>query len=211
LYEADWFNQRVRRISSALPGFSVNDVLIASEDGTEVYVFDNGGKHLRTLDALTQAVRYQFSYDTEGRLITISDGDNNGTTVERDPGGNVRAIVGPYGQRTTVTVDANGYLASIKNPANEQNTFSYSVDGLITTMTNPRNHAWVIAYDNLGRLASDHDPAGGFKVLTRTETNDSFTVALGTALERTNRYEVISLPNGGRKRVYTYPTGLRAE
>lgn len=211
LYESDWFNQRVRRISSAFPGSSLNEVLITSDDGTEVYVFDNGGQHLRTLDAFTQALLYQFSYDPQGRLLTITDVDNNVTTVQHQASGNPSGILGPYGQLTLLTADANGYLASVTNPANEEWAFSYAAGGLLTSVTKPRGNTWNLAYDNLGRLTSDIDPAGGAKLLTRTETNDSYTVSLGTLLERTNRYEVTSLPSGGRRRIHEFPSGLQTE
>src|SRR5262249_52112485 len=60
LYIGDYYNNRVRRVAPALPGFSLGDRLIPSEDGSEIYVFNSVGRHLRTLDALTNAVRYQF-------------------------------------------------------------------------------------------------------------------------------------------------------
>jgi hypothetical protein len=43
-------------------------LLVAAEDGSEVYLFDADGRHLRTLDALTGAVRFEFAYDDTGQL-----------------------------------------------------------------------------------------------------------------------------------------------
>src|SRR5206468_709752 len=74
LYIADFYNYRVRRVASALPGFASGDSLIASEDGGEVYVIDAGGRHLRTLDAFSGATLYQFAYDGAGRLSSVTDG-----------------------------------------------------------------------------------------------------------------------------------------
>ena len=211
LYIADWANQRIRRVNSALPGFSATDLLIPSENGAAIYVFDNSGRHLRTVNTLTRAVQYQFAYDLQSQLASITDGDTNVTIIERDAGGNLTALVGPFGQRTTLTVDADKYLATVKNPANEQTTLVYTPDGLLTSVTNPRTNTWLINYDELGRLTNDLDPAGGFKRLSRVDTTNSFTVAIGTALQRTNRYEVINLPNGDRKRIHTVPTGEQRE
>ena len=90
---------------------------IASTDGRQLYRFDANGRHLSTVDALTGATLYTFGYDSAGRLIKITDADNNGTTIERDGNGNPTAIVAPFGQRTTLTVDGNGWLASATNPA----------------------------------------------------------------------------------------------
>ncbi|MEO8135100.1 MAG: hypothetical protein ABI831_14095, partial [Betaproteobacteria bacterium] len=94
---ADFGNHRIRKVRPPLPGVSVTDFLIASEDGGEIYVFDSDGRHLRTLDALTGAVRFQFAYTGAGRLTGITDGDGNVTTIERDAGNNPSAIVAPFG------------------------------------------------------------------------------------------------------------------
>lgn len=211
LYEADWFNQRVRKIRSALPGFSVNDSVIPSEDGHEVYIFDNSGRHLRTLDAFTRAVRYEFSYDSQHGLSGVTDGDGNLTAIERDPNGSPTAVISPYGQRTELVVSALGDLVSIRNPAGESTTLAYNSGGLLALMTDPRTNVWTFEYDSLGRLTRDADPAGGYQLLTRAETTNGPVVAISTALARTNRIEVSDLPTGGHKRLYTYPTGLQAE
>jgi YD repeat-containing protein len=63
------------------------ETLIAAEDGGKVFVFDESGRHRRTLDGLTGAVRHAFTDDSEGRLTAITDGDNRVTTIERDATG----------------------------------------------------------------------------------------------------------------------------
>jgi len=74
--------------------------LVIHESGSEVYVFDSTGRHLLTRDALTAAVVYEFKYDTNGRLKTVTDSAGNVTAIQRDANGNVTTIVGPYGQKT---------------------------------------------------------------------------------------------------------------
>src|SRR5262249_37761500 len=86
---------RVRRVAQILPGLALGDRLIPSEDGSEVYIFNQDGRHLRTLDALSNAVRYQFTYDDAGRLTAVTDGSGNVTTIERDAAGNPTAFVAP--------------------------------------------------------------------------------------------------------------------
>ena len=117
-YIADAVNNRIRRVAPALSGVSVTDVLLSSEDGREVYVFNSAGRHLKTLDALTGAVRYQFGYDANGYLISITDGSGNVTAVERT-GAAPSAIVAPGGQRTALTVSADGWLLNVTNPAGQ--------------------------------------------------------------------------------------------
>ena len=54
-YIADRLNNRIRAVTKPLPGFSVSDIAIASEDGSLLYQFDSVGRHLRTLNALDGA------------------------------------------------------------------------------------------------------------------------------------------------------------
>jgi YD repeat-containing protein len=149
LYIADTNNNRIRRVMPPSAGGAVNEILIAAEDGGELYVFNDSGRHLRTLHPLTGAVLYRFDYDSGGRLIAITDGDGNITVVER-AGASPTGILGPYGQRTGLTLDANNYLAIIANPAGESVAFTYLGDGLLATLTDPRSNVYRFSYDTIG-------------------------------------------------------------
>src|SRR5262249_35644297 len=138
LYLSDDYFHRVRRVGPPLPDFALNDLLIPSPDSREVYVFDAQGRHLRTLNALTAAVQYQFRYDSIGRLVQIVDGDGQTTTIERDGAGSPTAIVAHFGQRTTVRLDDHGYLASVASPAGETTRLTYTAEGLLSSLTNPK-------------------------------------------------------------------------
>jgi YD repeat-containing protein len=190
--------------------FSLEELVISSEGGSEVYVFDRSGRHLRTRNAVTGAPHYEFHYDSTGRLVQVVDGDGQTTTVERDASGTPVAIVAPFSQRTTLRLDEHGYLANLTNPAGETTRFTSTADGLLTMLTNPRGHTYRFSYDPLGRLMRDEDPAGGFKALTRTETTDTFTVRLTSALGRVNTYAVERSPTGNTRRVNTDPDGLQS-
>jgi YD repeat-containing protein len=200
LYIADSGNSRVRRITSSMPGLGIGDTAIASEDGTDLYIFNGDGLHLRTLNALTGGVRFQFGYDSTGRLSSIVDGDGNQTTIERDGSGSPTAIVAPFGQRTTLTVDANGYLSSVANPANQTQRMTYTEDGLLTAFTDPKGHGSVFTYDPLGRLSKDQNAAGGFWALSRTEQANGYTVTLTSALNRTVVYQLENIATGDQRR-----------
>jgi RHS repeat-associated protein len=210
----DNHTHRLRKVTTPLPGAGIGDKVIASEDGSELYVFNDKGKHLRTVDAATGTIRYRFSYDEQGRLSAVEDVDGLVTSVERDAKGDATAIVAPNGDRTELTLDEGGYLASVANPAGETVRLTYDANGggLLQSLTDPKNNTTRFSYDGLGRLTKDEDPAGGFKELSRTDQGKGdFTTSLTTALGRKNTYEVDNLPDGSSRRTNTDPSGLKIE
>ena len=208
LYFADINNLRVRKVASSMPGISgLSSYTIASEDGSEVYLFDANGRHQRTYHALTGAVRYEFGYDASGQLKTITDGDGNVTRVERDVLGKATAMIGPFGQRTTLALNTNGFLSSLTNPAGETYAMTYTADGLLTRFTDPLNNSSTMTYDNLGRLSRDSNAAGGFWAFDRIDTNTDFTVTKSSSLNRKTQYKVQRLATGDKQRTITPPDG----
>jgi len=110
-----------------LPGFSASEIVIASEDGRELYVFDQRGRHLRTVEATTGAALLTFGYGPTGLLASVTDADGNITSIERDGAGRPSAIVAPRGQRTILAHDGQGYLATVTNPALGSQTDSSAI------------------------------------------------------------------------------------
>ena len=208
LYIADTGNNRIRKVSRDFPTLDVQDVVIASENGAQLYVFNPAGRHSRTLWSATGAEQYRFAYDSNGFLTQISDGDGNVTQIARDASGDPTAIVSPDGQRTSLTFDNNGALASIANPAGETNRMTYGNGGLLTAFTSPRDQSSTITYDPRGRLIKDQNAAGGFWNSVRTDLSaNSYVVDMTTAIGRVNQYQVDNLPTGDTLRTNTQPDG----
>ncbi|WP_169787093.1 RHS repeat-associated core domain-containing protein [Hyalangium minutum] len=207
LFISEWSGQRIRKVSSSLPGFGSEDLIIPSEDGGEVYVFNSSGRHLRTLDALTKSVRFEFGYDEAGRLMTVKDEDGLISRVERDASGKPLTIVAPHGQRTTLGLDGNGYLSSVTNPASETIELAHTAGGLLTSLKDPRGGLHTFEYEPDGRLKKDNQPGGGFKALARTETANGYNVAVSTAMGRTTTYAVQNLSSGEQQRTLTGAAG----
>ncbi len=196
----------VARISSGLPGYSSNDILIPSEDGREAYVFDPSGRHLVTLDGLTGSTIYRFGY-IAGQLTTVTDAYGNTTTINRDPSGKPLSITAPFGQQTTLALDPNGYLSQIADPAGDMTAFSYDATGLMQTMTDPRTNVHTFSYDPEGRLLKDANPAGGFTTLARTDQDAGFTVVLETALGHTTTFVDNQNTDSSLNRIVIDPAG----
>ncbi len=205
LYVADQ-NTRVRRIKKAFPAVSLGETAIASENGDELYIFV-GGRHLRTMNTLTGAIKYKFDYDANGKLIKITDVDNNITTIERDTLGNPTAIAAPFGQRTALSLDANGHLATVKNPAGETYAMTYTADGLLLNFQDPRSNASTITYDGMGLLLTDTNAENGSQTLARTVLPLGYQVDRTTGEGRKTSYTVENLTTGDQKRTVTAPDG----
>jgi RHS repeat-associated protein len=206
----DFDECRIWKISPPLPGFTASQIAIPSEDGTQLFRFDAAGRHLNTVNTLTGATVFTFAYDSAGRLTTVTDGDNNITTIQRNGSGAPTGILSPYNQLTTFTLNADGYLATITNPNSEQYQFAYSLgnaSGRMLTARDPRNNQNQFTYDANGRLTRDDDPATGFQTLTRAGQDSDFTVTRNTALNRQTGFRVQTLGNLDRNRINTLPDG----
>jgi RHS repeat-associated protein len=180
----------------------VGGEVIPSEDGSEIFVFDASGKHLRTLDSLTGASRWAFGYDGNSLVVTITNLAGLVTQIERDSSGRATAIVGPYGQRTTLAVDAHGFLSQVTNPALEITSLTNSSGGLLLSITGPRGDTYAVSYDTLGRVTQVADPIGGGWSVARSdlgvlsdysyEVDVACTNSVGDTLSRVMRL----LPDG---------------
>src|SRR5262249_33618118 len=151
------------------------------QDGAELYDFDQQGRHIRTLDTLTKAVKYVFGYSPEGFINTITNTDGLITTIARDGTGKPTAIIAPNGQQTTLAIGSDGYLARITNPGGDFVSFTYGASGLMATQTDLRGGTHIFMYDDDGKLTNDQDPAGGFSHLVGTSSSDSTVVAVSSA------------------------------
>ena len=199
LYIADGRNYRVRKVAQSFSGFSNTFFVIASQDGSELYEFDSSGRHLRTLDTFTGDVLYSFAYDTNtGYLSTITDGDGDVTTIERNANGDPTGIRAHDGQLTSFTLDPNGYIDSITNPASESHLLTYMPDGLLTRYERPKGNANIFTYDSLGRLETDTDDLGGGWVLNRTDLSNGYQVTMTDGENRSRTFKVETLSTEDR-------------
>ena len=199
----------IRRIAANLPGFSLGDFRIPSEDGSEVYQFDSAGRHLKTLNALTGSLIYQFAYDAAGRLSSVTDTFDNLTRIERDNMVKPTAIIAPFGQRTTLALDANGHLSTATNPAGESYRMTYTAEGLLTALTDPRGNTSTMSYDGARRLLIDTNAAGGSQSLEKSALADGHEVRRTTILGRSITHRVENLGTGDQRRTGIGSDGIQ--
>jgi RHS repeat-associated protein len=187
---------------------TVTTLNIPSADGSEIYVFDQTGRHFGTLDSLTGAAKWTFAYDTNSLVVTMTDIAGNVTRIQRNGAGLPTAIIGPYGQTTTLGVDANGFLSTVSNPANETTSLASTSGGLLSSITGPLGDTYSVSYDSLGRVTQVRDPLGGG--WTDTVTNVGFlpdlsyevNVAGANSVGDTLFRQLTLTPNGSTTETY---------
>jgi RHS repeat-associated protein len=198
IYVDELFRARIRRIAPPLPGFTNQEFLVASEDGSAFYHFAADGRHTQTIDAQTAKVLARFDYNASGLLADVADADSNVTIIQRATDGTPTAIVGPFGGRNTFALDTARLLSSVTNAAGETVHFTYQAGGLLKTLTDPRNNTHTFTYDSLGRLIKDENPANGSTTLSRFESGDTTRVTEISALGRTSKYETVAKVDGSQ-------------
>jgi RHS repeat-associated protein len=209
----------IRRVAGPALRARQTELLVASEDGDQVFVFDAGGKHLRTTDALTGATVHQFGYDAAGRLTSITDDQGNVTSIVRDGLGVPTTIVAPGNQATTLALDANGFLARVTAPGGAVTTLTNDPGGLLTSVITPGGAQHKFTYDSLGRLVQDEDPSGAATVLVHSLVPSGRSVSLTKGgltrtitIERGSSNEVrrtLANESGAARLVSSAPSSVR--
>lgn len=180
-------NNAILKIYVGAPQLKGNEYVVPSVDGNTLYRFDDRGKHLETLDAITGLRQYKFEYDkTQGLLQSITDRDGNVTSIERNAAGVATAIVAPYGQRTQFTANGSGDIASITDPLNRTTTATWDANGLLSKIEGPKEKSMAYAYDPTGRLIAVSDPTGYQATLGRSELANGWQVDITTPAGQTN-------------------------
>ncbi len=199
----------ILHLTAGIATATVAQTTVASSDGTEAYVFDGRGRHLRTVDAVTGVILAQLGYDAAGMLTSVKDRDGNITTIARDAQENPTAVVGPYGQQTKLTLDNNGYLSSVIDPANQTMAPTHQPNGLLTQLIDARSNVHTFAYDASGFLQQDTEPGGAFQTLNRNGSLTAGKVTHQTALGRTTAYSATwSETEDSRTQTITDPASL---
>jgi RHS repeat-associated protein len=218
---------RVRAVTSPFPGYQpgsggVIDTYVPSEDGGEVYGFDNTGLHIATFDPTTGAMLLSFGYDlVTQQLTSVVDVNGNTTTISRS--GSTVSITPPFGQatssqQTVLTLDSTGHATSITDPAGETTQCTYS-NGLLTSLETPAGYLHQFAYDAQGSLLTDQDPTGATQTLARTMTTgggvagisyvpgENWNVAVTSGAGHTTTHATSTSANGLVTQTTTSPSG----
>lgn len=198
----------LRRIGPALPGYEDRDVGIPSTDGRELYVFNEHGMHLATLDTRTWSTNWAFAYDGQNRITEARDAWGGVTRVERDGVGRATAIVGTGGHRTALTLDADGFLSRLVGPSGAESQLGYAAGGLLTSIRGPSGNTFAVEYDSRGRATRVTHPGGGaLRVEHVAGAGTAYSTLTTSAVGDVTRRDISLDANGDSRWVATFPDG----
>ena len=153
-------------------GWTHNYNLFIEDQGNRVVVWDADGKALRfkkegggnfTADplvydtltqegggtgdyVLTRTDNSLYRFNSEGRLLSIKDRNDNQITLTYD-GDLLTAVSSNFGREITITYNPNNKIETVDDPAGNTYTFSYIGDNL-TAVAAPDGHLTEYLYDD---------------------------------------------------------------
>jgi len=176
------------------------------------YLFDESGKHVKTIDLESGITLTTFEYDADDRLVRIKDRFNNTITIERDSEGKATSIVSPDGYTTTLTVDSLNDLTRAEYDDGTGYDFVYE-NSLMTEETDPNRNLFVKTYSAIGRIEQTEDPELGIWQFFNVKDEVEKIFTYGFTTSESNRYEVAisTLENGDTSLVTTNQDGSTSE
>ncbi|XP_040179861.1 teneurin-1 isoform X2 [Rana temporaria] len=162
LYIADLGNIRIRAVTRNKPHLNpMNMYEVASPADQELYQFSTNGTHLHTLNLITRDYVYNFTYNGDGDVISITSSNGNSVHVRRDAGGMPLWLVVPGGQVYWLTISSNGVLKRISAQGYNLALLTYHGNtGLLATKSNENGWTTVYEYDPEGHLTNATFPTG---------------------------------------------------
>ncbi len=213
LYVSYGFNAVVGKIGPMVPYLYVEslDGKVFTEDNGLGHLLDEQTSlHLKTIDMDTGVVLRQFGYDSDRKLVTITDQFGNQTVIQRDAEGTPTAIVSPEGLTTALTVDSNQNLTRITYPDGSYYDFEYTSDGLMTAEIEPNGNRFEHVFDDTGRITHALDDEGGTWAYSRRVSSEgNIQVDVTTGEGNQTSYQDCTDAAGVFTSTITDPTGAK--
>ena len=198
LFAEAWFG--TVQVLQPQRGLSLGERAVGSGDGSEMYVFDASGRHLRTVETLTGVVTWRFVWNGQGQLQALFDRNGDETQVLRDGQGRFAGFKAKDGHVLTATVDETGRVKSLVDARMRTVKVGWNAAGLPESWEDANGNAARFQYDADGRLVGDTNALGNEKRLVRESLRGGYAVSTVTPEGKTTRYEYLE---DGQLRRYT--------
>lgn len=150
-------------------------------------------------------------FNTDGRLVAITDRNGNAMTLAYDATGFPTTLTDAAGRSVQLTKGANGRIESIQDPAGRVFRYSYDAAGNLTRFADPLGNATTYQYDAKNNLTAIIDPRGNRvvgltydtqgRVATLIEAEETWTYAYQPTVRRTTKRD-----SSNRTWTYEYNT-----
>ncbi|GBC62894.1 hypothetical protein DENIS_3878 [Desulfonema ishimotonii] len=219
LWFAEQVNNRIRKIYTpplSVASMEPDDILFVEDNGMGHIMYPDG-RHRKTVETDTGTPVYEFAYDSDNNLRTITDRFGRDTLISGYGTGTI-TITSPDGLETRLKIDtAHNQLTHIIYPGHTESDcyrFEYADnDGLLTLKTEPAGNRFHHEFDERGRLveAWDEDESGnkyGSWTFNRTIGTDGFIYStVTTALDNQTVYKDLTDSTGKYTSEITGPAG----
>ncbi len=145
-------------------------------DGTTSYVYDSAGRRTEATDAAGTIVT---SYDDLGRVTERTDPNGSTVSYTYDAEGRRISVVYPDAKATTSDYDSAGRLATLTDWSSAETVYAYDSAGRLTETTYPSGLTETRSYDAAGRL-------GEIKTTTGSTVVEDFGYAYDSRGNRTS-------------------------
>ena len=105
-----------------------------------------------------------YHFDAGGRLVSLSDRNDNQLTLAYDSDGRLATVTDTVGRQIGFTHDSDGQLTGVALPDGRATSYSYT-DGLLTEVVDAAGETTTYEYDAEGRLTREIDAAGATVVV----------------------------------------------
>jgi RHS repeat-associated protein len=159
------------------------DALLHGEDGQQLlYTKQQDGSlvgapgSLSTLSAvaggytLLRTDQVAYSFDAQGRLLSMKDRNGQGVTLAYDGQGQLATITDAANRQTTVSYNAQNLVSQVATVGGRSVAYGYT-SGQLTSVTDVRGKNWSYTYDGGGRLATIVDPLSHMQVTNVYDAN----------------------------------------
>ena len=145
------------------------DVIVHGEEGQQIYYTKQGDGSfvgapgsLSTLSSiaggykLVRTDQVTSLFDTQGRLTSTKDRNDQGLTLAYDGQGRLATITDAAGRQASVSYNASNLVSQVATQDGRSVSYGYT-GGLLTSVTDVRGKPWAYTYAS-GRLATIVDP-----------------------------------------------------
>ena len=137
----------------------------AYKDEKTSFVWDKLNNLLSTKHTYTKTMQGQTTTSTPNGPVVVDYEyeawfTDISTSNEYEPGGELKAALGNYGQRVDFTYDENLNVKTLTNSLGQKTSYTYTDTDLVKTEKNPNSETITYNYDELSRITSIRDARG---------------------------------------------------